>query len=116
MIMDVRTLRGPNCDCDHHLVRTQIRQRISKVKEGTYRRSRKWDVKKLQNPDIKNNYEKNIAQNLNETDPSPGIELEWYNLKTIINDVACDEVGTRITTKNAGWFDEDCRKAIKAKN
>jgi hypothetical protein len=23
---------------------------------------------------------------------------------------------TRITTKNAEWFDEDCRKAIKAKN
>jgi hypothetical protein len=30
--------------------------------------------------------------------------------------VACDEFGTRIITKNVGWFDEDCRKAIKAKN
>jgi len=34
----------------------------------------------------------------------------------IINDVALDEVGIRINTKNAGWFDEDCRKAMKAKN
>jgi len=30
--------------------------------------------------------------------------------------VAHDEVGIRINTKNAGWFDEDCRKAIKANN
>jgi len=30
--------------------------------------------------------------------------------------VAHDEVGIRIITKNAGWFDEDCRKAIKAKH
>jgi endonuclease/exonuclease/phosphatase family metal-dependent hydrolase len=32
-ITDVRTLRGPNCDSDHRLVRTKIRQRIGKVKE-----------------------------------------------------------------------------------
>jgi len=61
MITDVRTLRGPNCDSDHYLVRTKIRQRISKVKENTYRRSTKWDVAKLQNLDIKIKYEKNIA-------------------------------------------------------
>ena len=30
--------------------------------------------------------------------------------------MAYDDVGTNINTKNAGWFDEDCRKAIKAKN
>jgi hypothetical protein len=99
-ITNVRTLRGPNCDSDHYLVRTKIRQRISKVEEGTYRRSRKRDVTKLQNPEKKN--EKNTAQKLNETDLSPDIELEWDNLKTIINDVEYDDVGTRINTKNAG--------------
>src|SRR5215469_12338064 len=67
-ITDVCTLRGPNCDSDHYLVRTKIRQRISKVEEGTHRRSRKWNVTKLQNPDIKNRYEKyiTITQKLNE--------------------------------------------------
>jgi len=29
--------------------------------------------------------------------------------------VAYDDVGTRTNTKNSGWFDEDCRKAIKVK-
>jgi hypothetical protein len=29
--------------------------------------------------------------------------------------VASDQVGIRINTKNVGWFDEDCRKAIKVK-
>ena len=116
MITDVRTLRGPSCDSDHNLVRTKIRQRISKVNEGIYRRSTKWNVTKLQNPEIKNKYDKNIAQKLNEIYPSLDTELEWDNLKNIINHVTHYEVGTRINTKHAGWFDEDCRKAIKAKN
>ena len=81
-----------------------------------YIRSRKWNVTKLQNLDIKNKYKKNIAQKLNEIDPSPDTELEWDNLKHIINDVAHDEVGVRKNTKNAGWFDEEFRKSIKAKN
>ena len=33
------------------------------------------------------------------------IELEWDNLKTVINGVAYDVAGKRINTKNAGWFD-----------
>jgi len=98
MITAVHTLRRPKCDSDHYHVRTKIRQRTSKVKESTYRRSRKWDVTKLQNLDIKK-YEKDIAKKLNEIDPSPDIEQEWDNLKNIINDVAHDEVGVRINIK-----------------
>jgi hypothetical protein len=115
MITDVRKLRGQNSDSDHYLVTVKIRQRTRKVNEGVYRRSTNWDVTKLQNLSIKE-YEKNIAQKLKEIDPSPDIELEWDNLENVINDVADDEVGIRINTKNAGWFDEDCRKPIKAKN
>jgi len=47
---------------------------------------------------------------------NPDIELEWDNLKNIVNDAAHDEIGVRINTKNGRWFDVDCRKAIKAKN
>ena len=99
MINDVRTLRGPNCDSDHYLVRTRLRQRISRVKESTYRRPRKWDITNLQYPNIKKKYERNIAQKLNEIESSSDIELEWDNLKNTINDVAYDEVGIRINIK-----------------
>ena len=70
----------------------------------------------MQNLDIKNKYEKYLAQKLNEMDRSPDIELEKGNLKNIINDVAYDEVGRRINRKSVGWFNEDYRKAITEKN
>ena len=54
MIIDVRTLRIPDCECDNNLVRTKVRQRIGKVKESTYRSSRKWYVTKLQNGMLQN--------------------------------------------------------------
>jgi len=89
----------------HNLkVRVWYVHRISKVEEGTYRRSRKWDDTKLQNPKIINKYEKNMAQKLNETDSSPGIELEWDNLKTVTNDVAYDDAGTK--KKNTKMLDD----------
>ena len=92
VITDVCTLRGSNCDSDHYLVRTKIRQRIGKVNEGTHKRSTKWNVTKIIKSLNKKKYEKNIAQKLHEIHPSPGIELEWDNLKIIINDVTYEEV------------------------
>ena len=53
----------------------------------------------LQNLHIKKIYKKNRAQKLNETDPSPNIELEWDNLKHSINDVAHEEVRVRKNKK-----------------
>jgi hypothetical protein len=47
-----------------------------------------------------NKYEKNVSQKVNEIDLNPDMELEWDNPKTIINDVAYDDVGTRINTEN----------------
>ena len=64
------------CQKKSYILLTSLLIIISKVEEGTYRRSRKWEVTKLQNPDIKNKYEKNIAQKLNEIDSSPDMELE----------------------------------------
>jgi hypothetical protein len=40
--------------------------------------------------------------------------LEWDNIKNIINDTANQVVGTK-KTKNADWYEEDCKEALKAK-
>jgi hypothetical protein len=62
---------------------------------------------------MKNKYEKNTARKLNEKNSSPDIELEWDNLKTIINDVAYDDVGTKINTKMLDGLMKIVEKQLK---
>jgi endonuclease/exonuclease/phosphatase family metal-dependent hydrolase len=41
-VMDVRTFRGPNCDSDHYLVKTEVRGRIANVQKIPSRKTRRW--------------------------------------------------------------------------
>jgi hypothetical protein len=58
--MDVKTLRGPNCDSDHYLVRVKIRQRINLTNEERYKKKTKWDTNKLRVCQIGTQYEEEI--------------------------------------------------------
>jgi endonuclease/exonuclease/phosphatase family metal-dependent hydrolase len=43
-VIDVRSSRGPNCDTDHYLVKTKVRERIAKVQKMERMKPQKWDV------------------------------------------------------------------------
>jgi hypothetical protein len=49
-------------------------------------------------------------------EPSSDIELEWDNIKNIINDTANQVIRNKINQGNVSWYDEECKEAIKAKN
>jgi hypothetical protein len=53
---------------------------------------------------------------IDEVEPSSDIELEWDNIKNIINDTSNQVIGNKINKGNASWYDEECKEAIKAKN
>jgi len=58
-VIDVRSCKGPNYDSNHYLVKNKVRERIANVQKTPRRKTRRWDVQKLQK-DItqRNKYQK----------------------------------------------------------
>jgi len=50
-VIDVGSCREPNCNSDHYLVKIEVQERIANVQKIPRRKTRRWDVEKL-NKDI----------------------------------------------------------------
>jgi len=49
-VQDVRTLRGLNCDSDHFLVKTIIKQRLITMPRRNIENRKKWNLDNIRNP------------------------------------------------------------------
>jgi len=63
MIRDVRTLRGPNCDLDHFLVKVIVKQKLITTQKEFVKKLR-WNISNLQNPDKFGAYNKRVNDRL----------------------------------------------------
>jgi len=91
-IQDVRTLRGPNCDSDHFLVRATIKQKITTNYE---KRKQSWDTNRLNSREIVHKYQENIETQIDKIEVRADINEEWTNIKTIILNSAKEIIGIR---------------------
>lgn len=116
-VLDVKSCRGPNVDSDHYLVKVVVRAKVS-IQHNRQPALEKWDVEKLQNEDIKQQYvakleEKIIAgmgseqHNVNDT---------WNRIRQNVESAATEIVGKRTVRKRNNWFDNECQEALDAKN
>jgi len=107
-IQDVRTLRGPNCDSDHFLVRAIIKQKITTNYEKR-KQKQSWDTNRLNSQEIVHKYQENIETQIDKTEVRADINEEWTNIKTIIVNSAKEIIGIQKKERN-DWFDDECRE------
>ncbi|XP_055388146.1 uncharacterized protein LOC129616516, partial [Condylostylus longicornis] len=116
-IIDVRSCRGANCDSDHYLVKTILRQRISNVAKNRGVRRVKWDSDKLKDNEITQQFQNSVKNLMHETDYIfENIDDEWNEIETALIESARNVIGQKQMQRNAEWFDNECREAIKIKN
>jgi hypothetical protein len=61
-ILDIRSFRGTDCDTDHYLVGTKLRERISVSKRARQNFDlERFDLKKLDDVDVKEKYQVEIS-------------------------------------------------------
>jgi hypothetical protein len=114
-IQDVRVFRGANCDSDHYLVIVKVRQKLAKVYGNKAVRVNKWNVEALEDQRTKRMYMKQISHYNNEIVVEEDINLEWNNIKLVVNSAAVSTVGKKERKQRQEWFDEECQLKIREK-
>jgi hypothetical protein len=117
-VIDVRSCRGPNCDSGHYLMKIKVRERIANVQKTPRRKTRRWDVEKLQK-DTAQRDEYHIAldlkleQKTEEGEEIDTVQKRWEHLEQAIKVVAEEIMGETKYKENEEGFDEDCARRTK---
>jgi hypothetical protein len=89
---DVRTMRGLNCDSDHFLVKTIIRQRLIRTPIKLVKQV-KWNQHNLQDPARLKQYRTCLYNKLNSKEEQ-SIEEEWTHIKKAATESATEVIQT----------------------
>uniref|UniRef100_A0A8D9B1A7 Craniofacial development protein 2 n=1 Tax=Cacopsylla melanoneura TaxID=428564 RepID=A0A8D9B1A7_9HEMI len=115
-VTDVRTCRGPNCDSDHYLVQTKIREKLSTLHTLKRNKQIKWDTDNLKDDDVtRNKYQDTIREKL-EGRQFNTVDDKWEGTKKAIIEAAKETINEREYARNVSWFDEECKDSICEKN
>ncbi|PSN43801.1 hypothetical protein C0J52_15501 [Blattella germanica] len=106
-IIDIRSVRGLDCNSDHQLVRVKVRERLA-LTRGTDTKddSDKYELKNLRNDEEFETLEcseENVA-----TEEETNINREWETIRDTIKLSASESVGHLKKRQSRKWFDEEC--------
>jgi hypothetical protein len=103
LIEDVRTMRGPNIDSDHYLLKTIVNQKLPKV---YYKKNRdftgRWDESNLKNPIKLQEYRRALYTKLSKQKQQQGVEQEWKQIKSAITEAANEVIQVKNRGMNGG--------------
>jgi hypothetical protein len=116
-ILDVRSIRGADCDTDHCLVVAKLRERISVSKRvrQTFDLER-FHLQKLGDVEVKEKYQVELSNRFaaSETlDENFYINNVWEIVRKNIKTTAKSNLGYQKLKHNKPWFDNECSKLIK---
>lgn len=126
-ITDVRSMRGPNCDSDHFLVRAKLRQRLAKVARPDTIKRTKWNTDKLKSEEELKRFQEVIDREMerqrieenevnSEENSNLTVEERWKVVKNSLCKAAEETIGEVKEGRNREWFNERCERAIEVKN
>jgi len=114
---DVRSMRGPNIDSDHFLVKAVIKQKLSVICKKKLKPTLKWNKINLQNPSKLEEYRSLLCNKLVNLAPKQETDDEWEQTKIAIVDAAREVIQTQGKSKSRRneWWNEEFRKIIQEK-
>jgi len=87
-IEDVRSLRDPNIDSDHFLLKTTLKQKLPDIYKKKPILLTKWNRTNTQDPSKLRQYRTSLHNKLKNTPDTNNINEEWERIKEAITDAA----------------------------
>jgi len=100
---DVRSMRGPNIDSDHFLVKAVIKQKLSVIYKKKLKPVLKWNKINLQRPLKLNECRTLLHAKLINLAPKQEINYEWEQIETARVDAASDVIQTQSKPTRNEW-------------
>jgi len=117
LIEDVRTMRGPNIDSDHYLLKIIVNQKLPKIYLKRNRdRTGMWEKSNLKNPIKLQEYRRVLYTKLSKQTQHQEVEQEWEQIKTAITEATNEVIQTHNKKQRNEWWNEDCQLAVRRKN
>ena len=103
-LLDVRNRRGADIGSDHHLMIARIRIKIAAIKKHFETRKMKYDVGKLKNEHIKQQFKLELKNKFDALSiEGDDIEEHWFKIKDALVSTAEDVIGFR-SSKRKVWM------------
>ena len=115
VVRDVRTMRGLNCDSDHFLMKTTIKQKLVGTQMKTIKQII-WNKSNSQDPAMLKQYRKYLHNRLIGKEVQQDIEGVWTQIKEAIIESANEVIQTQTTSNRNEWWDESCKVKMSQKN
>jgi len=117
LMEDVRTMREPNTDTDHYLLKITLNQKLPKIYIKKNRDSAgKWDKSNLKNPIKLLEYRRALYTILSKQTQQQDVEQEWEQIKKAIIETANEVIQKQDRKQRSEWWDQDCQLANMRKN
>ena len=111
-ILGVRSVRGADCDSDHYLVVTKVREKLAVNKEAAQGLvGERFNMRKLNELEVRKRYEIGITNRfaaLGNEGNDGDINSAWEDIKESIKTSAKESLVVQDQKKYKPWFDEVC--------
>ena len=115
VIEDIRSLRSPNIDSDHYLLKTTLKQKLPNIYKKKPNQITKWNKTNIQDHSKLRQYRTSLHNKLENIPNMNNINEEWEKMKEAITDAASEVIQTQSRPPRNEWWDEECRQHIKKK-
>ena len=104
-ILDCKTFPGADVDSDHNLLVMKCRLKLKKLKRG--KRTKRWDLEKLKEKEVRESFEECVTQGLSEKGERNTVEEEWTLIKEDIVKAADEKIGRKTRSANNPWVTQE---------